>query len=409
MRWANFLHIYQPPTQTREITERVTRECYRPLVQLLLAHPRGRITLNINGVLSEQLARWGGTDVLEGLRALAHRGQIEFTGSAKFHPILPLLPEAEIVRQIALNEDANRALLGEAYQPRGFFCPEMCYSRRVADAVAQQGYRWLIIDEICARGRLGQVRADTWYTLSGHPEIGIVFKERDVSSGITYGRAPALEAFRALAGDRSPQEVVITGTDGEVYGHHRPGQERLLAQAFDDPEMETVCVSDLPRLLARREEIDPLPGSWATWEDELEQRIPYPQWWYPGHALHLRQWALTDLALDAIGGADPQDPGWAEARRLLDEGVHSCQYWWASCRPWWDVGMIERGAGVLREAVERLAGVREPVRARARSLAHEIVDTARAWHERGIAQRLQRKYMDQHGSVTSMLTFGPAP
>ena len=100
MLWANFLHFYQPPTQTREITEKVTREAYRPIVQLLLAHPRGRITVNINGVLTEQLARWGGADVLAGLRALAERGQIEFTGSAKFHPILPLVPEAEIVRQI---------------------------------------------------------------------------------------------------------------------------------------------------------------------------------------------------------------------------------------------------------------------------------------------------------------------
>src|SRR5207247_6121356 len=112
--WANFLHIYQPPTQIREITEKVTRESYRPIVQLLLAHPRGRITLNINGVLTEQLARWGGEDVLAALRTLAERGQIEFTGSAKFHPILPLLPDAEIARQLHLNEQANRAPFGAA-------------------------------------------------------------------------------------------------------------------------------------------------------------------------------------------------------------------------------------------------------------------------------------------------------
>src|SRR6516165_4724540 len=101
MLWANFLHIYQPPTQTQEITEKVTREAYRPIVQLLLAHPRGRITLNINGVLTEQLARWGGAHVLAGLRTLAERGRIEFAGSAQFPPLLPVLPEAEIARQIA--------------------------------------------------------------------------------------------------------------------------------------------------------------------------------------------------------------------------------------------------------------------------------------------------------------------
>jgi hypothetical protein len=406
MLWANFLHIYQPPTQIREITEKVTRESYRPIVELLLAHPRGRITLNINGVLTEQLARWGGADVLAGLRTLAERGQIEFTGSAKFHPILPLLPDAEITRQIELNEQANRAAFGEAYRPRGFFCPEMCYSRRVAEVAIRLGYRWLIIDEICYDGRLGQARPDTWYTLAGHPEIGIAFKERAVSAAITYGQAETLAAFRRLVGDRARGNVVLTGTDGEVYGHHRRGQEGLLAEAFDDPEVEAARISDLPEMLSRRAEIDPLSGSWSTWEDEMAARVPYPQWWYPGNALHDLQWALSDLALAAIRDADHHAPEWQDARHLLDEGLHSCQYWWASCRPWWDVGMIDRGAALLRDAVQRAPGVPDAVRARARAMAGAVVETARRWHDTGHARTLQRQYMDQHGSVTSLLTFG---
>ena len=406
MLWANFLHFYQPPTQTREITEKVTHEAYRPIVQLLLAHPRGRITVNINGVLTEQLARWGGADVLAGLRTLAERGQIEFTGSAKFHPILPLIPDAEIARQIALNEQANRAAFGDAYRPQGFFCPEMCYSRRVAEVAIAHGYRWLVIDEICYAGRLGQARQDTWHTLAGHPEIGIAFKERGLSAGITYGGAETLAGFRRLVGDRAGDEVVLTGTDGEIYGHHRKGQERLLAEAFDDPDVETARISDLPARLSRRQEIDPLPGSWSTWEDEMAARIPYPQWWYPGHALHGLQWALTDLALAAVRDADDTTPQWQDARRLLDEGLHSCQYWWASCRPWWDVGMIERGAAVLYNAVRRVLGVPDAVRARAQAMAGDIVDTARRWHETGVARTLQRQYMDQHGAVSTLLTFG---
>jgi len=407
MLWANFLHIYQPPTQSREITERVTRECYRPLVQLLLASPRARLTLNINGVLTEQLARWGGQDVLDGVRALAERGQIEFTGSAKFHPILPLLPETEIVRQIRLNEETNRAALGNAYRPQGFFCPEMCYARRVAEIAADLGYRWLVIDELCYSGRFGQVRTDTWHTLTGRPDVGILFKDRAASGGIAFGRAPTLEALRGLVGDRIRQGgVLLTGTDGEIYGHHRPGQERLLAEAFADSNVETVRISDLRDILKRQEAVDPRPGSWSTWEDELALGVPYPQWWYPGHRLHQLQWALTDTALDAVGRADPHTPGWIEARALADEGLHSCQYWWASCRPWWDVGMTERGAEVLRRAVESLAEAPEDARTRARAFAREISVTARRWHDAGIAKSLQRRYMEQHASVTSLLTFG---
>jgi len=90
----------------------------------------------------------------------------------------------------------------------------------------------------------------------------------------------------------------------------------------------------------------------------------------------------------------------------LDEGLHSCQYWWASCRPWWDVGMIERGAAVLCDAVRRVPGAPEAVRARAQAMAGEIGETARRWHETGVARTLQRQYMDQHGAVSTLLTFG---
>lgn len=76
MHWANFIHIYQPPTQTEEITRRVTDECYRKLVDILLRHPAARVTLNINACLTEQLDRYGLHDVIDGLRALAERGGI---------------------------------------------------------------------------------------------------------------------------------------------------------------------------------------------------------------------------------------------------------------------------------------------------------------------------------------------
>jgi hypothetical protein len=68
--------------------------------------------------------------------------------------------------------------------------------------------------------------------------------------------------------------------------------------------------------------------------------------------------------------------------------------------------MIERGAGVLYDAVRRVPGVPEAVRARAQAMAGEVGETARRWHETGVARTLQRQYMDQHGAVSTLLTFG---
>src|SRR5580765_5156251 len=99
MVWANFLHFYQPPTQKPFWVKKITAEAYRPIVRGLLEHPDAKVTININGVLDELLEANGETDVIEGLRTLLERGQIELTASAKYHPLLPMLSDEEIVRQ----------------------------------------------------------------------------------------------------------------------------------------------------------------------------------------------------------------------------------------------------------------------------------------------------------------------
>jgi predicted glycosyl hydrolase (DUF1957 family) len=408
MYWANFLHIYQPPTQTKEIVHKVTVECYRVLVKVLEQSPQAKITLNINAVLTEQLNRYGFGDVIKGLKRLAERGQIEFTGSAMYHPILPLIPKEEVIRQIKLNSEVNRRYFGEVYCPQGFFPPEMCYSFEVAKTVAEMGFRWIIVDEIAFNGRIGQAQSDRIYTTKGLPDLIVFFKERPFSAGITYGNYPDAKPFlKALKGRLDTQDFLLTGTDGEVYGHHRRGQERLLQEVFEAGKPRTCHVSELLSLFPKREEASPLPSSWSTWEDEMVRGIPYPQWEYPDHELHQLQWQLTRMAIRLMQQVPQDAPGYSTARQLLDEGLHSCQYWWASCRPWWDTGMIKWGAQKLRDVIYE---VRESLTAEsvneAFGLFDQIVAMANAWQESGKAKMLKEQYLQEHKDVTTELTFG---
>jgi alpha-amylase/alpha-mannosidase (GH57 family) len=408
MYWSNFLHIYQPPTQTEEIVCKVTNESYRTLVRVLKEQPGGKITLNISAVLTEQLAGYGLDDVIQGLRELAERGQIEFTGSAMYHPILPLIPKDEAVRQIKLNTEVNQRYFGEVYKPRGFFPPEMCYSYDVAQTAAELGFHWIIVDELSFNGRLGAVRYDRLYKVEGLDDFLVFFKERPLSAGITYGSYPSAEPFLAALKDRlDMHSYLLTGTDGEVYGHHRPGQEKLLSQIFARGIPETYTISELIKHFQQVDTVNPLPSSWSTWEDEMAQGIPYPQWQYPGHELHELQWQLTRLVLHIIKKAPPEAAGFAQARRLVDEGLHSCQYWWASCRPWWSVEMIEWGAQRLYQAVEALGdAIEKKQRDEASRLFQAVIDKAREWQESGEAQRRKETYRKEHPEVCTELTFG---
>ena len=408
MYWSNFLHIYQPPTQTEGIVRKVTEESYRMLVRVLKETPGGKITLNINAVLTEQLARYGLDDVIQGLRELAERGQIEFTGSAMYHPILPLIPKDEAIRQIRLNTDVNQHYFGEVYKPAGFFPPEMCYSYEVAQTAAELGFRWIIVDELSFRGKIGSVKYDRLYKIEGLGDFLVFFKERPFSAGITYGAYPSAESFLAALKDRLKRHnYLLTGTDGEVYGHHRPGQEKLLWEVFARGTPETCTISQLIRHFGEVDIVSPVPSSWSTWEDEMTQGIPYPQWQYPGHELHELQWQLTGLVLHTVKGAPERAPGFSGARRLLDEGLHSCQYWWASCRPWWSVEMIEWGARKLYQAVESLGdAVDKGQMEEARRLFQAVVSKAREWQESGETRRLKLKYKKKHPEVSTELTFG---
>lgn len=133
--WAPILHFYQPPTQFPAVLKRICDESYRPLIALLGEFEQARATVNINGSLTQMLVDCGHQDIVDGLRRLAEDGRIEFFGSAMYHPILPLIPESEVARQIQLNHATNRRAFGDVYAPHGFFPPELAYGPVVADAV----------------------------------------------------------------------------------------------------------------------------------------------------------------------------------------------------------------------------------------------------------------------------------
>lgn len=403
MFWANFVHIYQPPTQKREIVEKVAEESYRKILDILTRYPEAKLTMNISSVLTEQLQRYGLTDIIDKLEDLSNHGQIEFTGSAKYHPILPLIPEDEIRRQIRLNEETNRRIIGNAYNPIGFFPPEMCYARKVADVVESLGYRWIIMDEIGYNGRLMQASPSMIYRVQDL-DLKVFFKERKFSSALTYGRFNAGKDFaraKEVEGKTSQDEYLLTGTDGEIYGHHRKGQERLLEDIFKTKQFRTLTISELLDNFDRTRNVEPLPCSWSTWEDELTAEIPFPQWKFPGHAIHELQWSLVEFAIDAVNTAEEQGTLTPEKRQALDEGLHSDQFWWASCRPWWDVGMIRKGALKLLGATKN-----SKYHQKARQLANQIVEKAEKLQTNGDAKRLQKEYMETHKEVTSLLAFG---
>lgn len=390
MRWANFLHIYQPPTQKPFWIHKVAAESYRKIFKGLKDSPKAKLTLNANGVLLEHLDVCGEHDILDDMRLLMDRGQLELTGSAKYHPLLPFLPESEIVRQIEINDETHRKYFGNRYKRRGFFPPEMGFTKEVARTVSKLGFKWIIADELSfPRGR--QIDYSKIYTVEGLGDFQIYFRERRMSWVILSGQVGTGNLLVESLADRLKRpEYLLTAMDGETFGHHRPGLEQLLFEVYRSPHLETVFVSDLPQYFKFIETVDPVPSTWALMEKDLQANKPFSRWYDEDNVIHSMQWDLTRLAIKTGAEAGEGDQDYARARSALDKSLHSDQYWWASARPWWSIEMIERGAKELYDAVILMPGASDATKEKAKNLYYGIVFTAFDWQREGVVDALSR-------------------
>ncbi|NLP06241.1 hypothetical protein GX411_09870 [Candidatus Fermentibacteria bacterium] len=322
------LHIYQPPTQDRSVVERIDAECYRPVASLL-ARTGAKVTLNINYSLTEQLSKAGSTT----LDDLSRAGGVEFTGSGAFHPLLPLIPEAEMDRQIALNTLGNERLLGPSYAPRGFFPPEMAVSPGVLGRLAALGFEWAVADDLpwvasgrdapydwvpSCRGLRVLLRSNFWSNrIAFHGGWG-----DEVAADIVRG----LEAWAGTDADA----YLIVAMDGETFGHHRRGGVETFLEPFlasfaqggADVVLDTL--SGIAGAFPARDAEVP-PGSWSTTPEDIAAGKPWPLWDDPDCPDHAALRALLSHVLSSARAS-----GSERVAALADRMLYSCPFWWAS-------------------------------------------------------------------------------
>jgi len=394
MYWANFLHIYQPPTQKPIWVKRIADESYRKILTELKRAPRVKITLNINGILCELLDQNNCRDVITDIKFLVQRGQIELTGSAKYHAFLPKLPESEIIRQIKLNEQTLKKYFGSAFKPVGFFPPEMAYSKKVAEAAQKLGYKYILADEMAYPDinvnrtyQEAQMKTDRIYEIKNLKDFFVFFRERDFSFKILSAQIGTVSILlRELGQKLSKEEYLFTAMDGETFGHHRPGLEKLLFEVSTDPQLKTVKISELIALFSQREVVEPKNSTWALVPRDLARKLPYARWADPENEIQVQQWQLTNLALKTVNAKKDR-----KARNLLDSALHSDQYWWASARPWWSLEMIERGAKELKDAILAAPGASSKDRKKAQDLYSKIIFTGFEWQRSGLVDEIARQ------------------
>ncbi|MFA5388392.1 MAG: hypothetical protein WC312_01400 [Candidatus Omnitrophota bacterium] len=360
--WAPLLHFYQPPTQSHSVLAKICKESYRPLVKVFKDIPESRVTINMCGVLTEMLADHGYSDVVAGLSELGARGQVEFTGSAKYHAILPLISKEEAGRQIELNRDTNQRLFKDSYKPDGFFLPEMCYSDAAASVVKGMRHEWLIVSGIASQGKWPMDYISSFR--AGQGVIKVFFRDDIISNMISFKNIDAagfVSRIKELAGDRE-DAYIVTAMDAETFGHHIPGWESaFLANAYkiikDSDDVKAVNITELLKIFPIVKTKPPRPSSWSTTNEEIMAGNYYPLWNTPHNTIHRLQWEHMNICLEMLEYAgdkkDSEKSGtfFDIARETMDMALHSCQFWWANKGRMWSENMINKGLILQEETI----------------------------------------------------------
>jgi len=388
MKWAQFLHFYQPAEQQPDILAAIVSQSYLPIITGLRRHKRARATLNISGVLLELFDQYGYHNLIDLLRKLGQEGRVEFTGSAKHHAFLPFLEPAEMARQIASNNETLRYYLD--YVPRGFFPPEMGYAKKIIPVLEALKFQWLILDEIALGGVVERVDYRKQYRIRGS-RLGVFFRERHVSNLIMSAVVRSVESLEnVITADQKTDRYLLTAMDGETFGHHRPGLEKMLLEIFASPRFDLITVSEIAKYYPEIVEVEPVSSTWASSEQDITLGRQFISWADPENPIHAWQRALTDLALNEVYEMSRKRSDYSGVRQAMDAALASDHFWWASAKPWWSVEMIELGAFRLLKIIRTIPGVTQKKVRAAVDLYEKIVSTAFDWQRRGKIREMMR-------------------
>jgi len=369
--WAPLLHIYQPPTQDASILRKINKECYEPLFLLLNQFEMTKITLNVNAVLIDLLIENDLCSTVDILKNLASESKLEVTGTAKYHPILPLIPKKEAFRQIQMNEEVITREFGNIWGRRGFFPPEMAISSKLAEYIRELGYKWIIQSGIAFPMNEYKIKWPNDVIYTSPKGLQLFFRDDILSNKISFKNTTAKEFVddikilhkneRTNDGDNS---YIITAMDGETFGHHIKNYhstffKKVLELITDDKEIEMTFLSSLDtKFPINEQKIIPKESSWSTTRKDLEQSIFYPLWKHPDNNLHKYYWKIVKSLNHLMQLADALDlnENWnaksyyLTARWFYDKSLCSDTTWWANPPDLWSPNMIYKGIVLLMKA-----------------------------------------------------------
>ncbi|HVP90953.1 MAG TPA: alpha-amylase/4-alpha-glucanotransferase domain-containing protein [Terriglobales bacterium] len=213
LRFVFAVHNHQPVGNFEAVVVKAFRDCYRPFLERLERHPRFRFSLHFSGPLWEHMqSRERG--LLELVRAMADRGQVELLGGGFCEPILTVIPEADRTGQVRMMSDFLEAHFGR--RPKGLWLTERVWEPHLAKSLAQSGIAYTLLDEEHFRyAGVRNIHASFVTEEEGFP-LRILPIDKKLRYMIPFHSLEELDGY--LKEIRAAGGAAILGDDGEKFG-----------------------------------------------------------------------------------------------------------------------------------------------------------------------------------------------
>jgi len=287
------LHFHQPLGNLVALhnTERWEAKqilwCYdRPIRMLEGYADVARLHMSWSGTLLKQLEDPGVRETFGDVVNIAEfldryrRSNIEFVGSGLYHPVYPLIPEADWDAQTAWWLGLGKHLLGRD-RFDGFWPPEMGFCMEMIPMLARHGFKYVLVDSYYIKPkremRWEQRRYRPYLARHGGAEIVVVPRDRELSNAQLAGLDPGWFAYELQERTKwcDFPALVTTWTDGENGGwfrtakvesgfwgfFYRPLLDRYRAGTLG---FTPAHISEFIRRFPPTEEIEVYRGAWNT-------------------------------------------------------------------------------------------------------------------------------------------------
>jgi alpha-amylase len=336
--FAIVLHFHQPIGNFDSIFERVSRVCYLPFLQTLSQFPDIPMTFHLSGSLLEYLEERQ-PRLIELLKEMVARGQIELMSGPYYEPILTAIPERDVVGQVKLmTEYLNQRF---ASSPQGMWVPEKIWEPHLSKTMTKVGGRYCVLDEM----HFLQARIDKqdtfgyFVTGKGQRQLAVFSSDKKLRYAIPF-KLPSetLNYFRDIA-VKQETPLFVYSDDVEKFGewpetHAWVYEKGWLKDFFETLQRNRDWIT-LYKLSDYLDSHKPLgeaelpEGSyvemreWAggPWKNFLSK---YPE----ANQMHKKMCYVSDKVDHARKMAKAKDrPRITEAERALYKGQCNCAYW----------------------------------------------------------------------------------